>query len=70
MNGTKETRGFFAGNVVSKMIGSVYIAKALYPDKFKDIDPEKLMKTWLEDYQGVKYAAPYSYSALNRYGQS
>jgi iron complex transport system substrate-binding protein len=60
--------GFFAGNVVSKMIGSVYIAKALYPDRFRDVDPERLMKTWLEDYQGVRYGGSYSYSALGRYG--
>jgi iron complex transport system substrate-binding protein len=60
--------GFFAGNVVSKMIGSVYIAKALYPDRFRDVDPEALMKTWLQEYQGVPYTASYSYSPLGRYG--
>jgi iron complex transport system substrate-binding protein len=62
--------GFFAANVVSKMIAAMYLAKAIYPDRFSDVDPEGLMKTWLEKYQGVPYTAPYSYSPLNRYGQS
>lgn len=57
----------FAGNVVSKMIGSVYIAKALYPDRFADIDPNALMRTWLEDFQQLPYLGPYGHSPLGRY---
>jgi iron complex transport system substrate-binding protein len=54
--------GFFAANIVSKIIASVYVAKALYPDRFADVDPEALVRRWLEEFQGVPYTAPYSFS--------
>src|SRR5690606_22089109 len=61
-NGEVHVIGFFAANIVSKIIASVYVAKALYPDQFADVDPESLVRTWLEDFQGVPYTGAYSYS--------
>ncbi len=57
---------FFAAGAVSKMIGSAYIAKALYPDRFTDIDPEALMRTWLTDFQSLPYLGKYSLSMNSR----
>lgn len=43
----------------SKMIGALSIAKWLHPDLFADVDPDAVMKTWLEDFQGVTYPGRY-----------
>lgn len=43
----------------SKMIGALSIAKWLYPERFKDVDPDAVMKRWLEDFQGVSYPGRY-----------
>ncbi len=52
----------FAAGAVSKMIGSAFIAKALHAELFEDLDPEDLMRRWIEDFQGLSYEGPYSYS--------
>lgn len=43
----------------SKMIGALSIAKWLHPDLFADVDPDAVMKTWLEEFQGVPYPGRY-----------
>ena len=50
---------YYLAGGCSKMIGALSIAKWLYPDRFEDIDPDKVMKTWLEDFQGVSYPGRY-----------
>jgi iron complex transport system substrate-binding protein len=49
----------FAANACSKMVGACYLAKWLYPDRFPDLDPDALMKEWLENFQGVTYPGSY-----------
>lgn len=52
---------YYLAGGCSKIIGALQIAKWLYPDRFKDIDPEQVMRTWLEDFQQVP--APGGYTA-------
>lgn len=45
----------FGHGGASKMIGSVYMAKWMYPEELKDLDPDTIYKEWLEKYQGFKF---------------
>lgn len=45
----------FGHGGASKMIGAVYMAKWMYPDELKDLDPDAIFKEWLEDYQGFEF---------------
>ncbi|SNY93164.1 iron complex transport system substrate-binding protein [Cohaesibacter sp. ES.047] len=60
-NGELYTVNWFASGACSKIIGSLYIAKWLYPDQFEDVDPDEAMRVWLEEFQGVKDPSGYSY---------
>ena len=44
-----------------KLMGTVQLAKWLYPDIFPDLDPEAIMRNWYEEYQGVDYPGGYTY---------
>lgn len=44
-----------------KLIGAVYMAKWMYPDILKELDPDKVFKEWLEKYQQFKYIDGYFY---------
>ena len=50
---------YYLAGGCSKMIGALSIAKWLYPDRFADVDPDAVMKTWLEEFQGVAYPGRY-----------
>lgn len=39
----------------SKVTGALQVAKWLYPDLFKDIEPEAAMKEWIETFQGLPF---------------
>jgi iron complex transport system substrate-binding protein len=43
----------------SKKFGPVFLAKALYPEKFQDLDPLAFYREYLEKYQGLKYQGVY-----------
>ena len=58
-NGEVYHMNYYLAGGCSKMIGALSIAKWLYPDRFKDVDPDAAMKTWLEDFQGVSYPGRY-----------
>jgi len=51
----------FPANACSKMVGVCYLAKWLYPELFPDLNPEAVMKEWIEKYQGVPYLGGYVY---------
>lgn len=51
----------FCHGGASKLVGTMYIAKFLYPDKLPDLHPEEVFKTWLEKYQGLDYIASHTY---------
>ncbi|WP_114011565.1 ABC transporter substrate-binding protein [Cohaesibacter intestini] len=58
-NGDAYHMNYYLAGGCSKMIGALSIAKWLYPDRFEDVDPDAVMKTWLEDFQGVAYPGRY-----------
>lgn len=47
------------------IIGTGYMAKWFYPDAFKEFDPKKLHKEYLEKFQGIKYQGVYVYPNEN-----
>ncbi|CUU56821.1 iron complex transport system substrate-binding protein [Parafrankia irregularis] len=51
----------FPMNACSKIIGSLYLASWLHPDKMAGVDPDAVMKEWIETYQGVPLPDPAAY---------
>ena len=45
----------FGHGGASKIIGALYVAKWLYPDKLPELDPDEYFRAWLEDFQGFEY---------------
>ncbi|EJO5348000.1 ABC transporter substrate-binding protein [Clostridium botulinum] len=43
------------------IVGICYVAKWCYPDKFKDVEPEKIHKELLEKFYNVKYKGTWVY---------
>ncbi|WP_244880990.1 ABC transporter substrate-binding protein [Tsukamurella pseudospumae] len=50
----------FLGGGLGKAVGTVYVAKWLYPEQMKDVDPNAVFDQWL-DLQGVKPVAGHTY---------
>jgi len=46
--------------------GTVYVAKILHPDLFRDINPEDVLKEYFEKWQGIPYRGIYIYPSLER----
>lgn len=40
---------------MSKLVGTMYIAKFLYPEELPDLHPEEIFKKWVSDYEGLEY---------------
>ncbi len=47
----------------SKLVGTMYIAKFLYPELLPDLHPEQVFKDWLEKYQKLDYIEGHTYPA-------
>jgi iron complex transport system substrate-binding protein len=43
----------------------MYIAKALYPERFECYDPNLITQKNFEDYQGINYQGIYFYPSQN-----
>lgn len=39
----------------AKLVGTMYIAKFMYPEYLPDLYPEEIFKTWVTKYQGLEY---------------
>lgn len=48
----------------SKLVGTMYVAKFLYPDLLPDLHPEQVFKDWLEKYQKLEYIEGHTYPAF------
>lgn len=48
----------------SKLVGTMYIAKFLYPEYLPDLHPENVFKDWLTKYQHLDYVAGHTYPAF------
>lgn len=57
----------YAQGGASKLIGTMYIAKFLYPEYLPDLHPEQVFKDWGTKYQGLPYLPGHTYPpfALN-----
>lgn len=76
--GLAETAAFREGRVyslsyymasgASKLTGALQIAKWLYPERFADVDPEGVMRIWLEEFQHVPGRDGYSHSLAEASG--
>ncbi len=53
----------FSHGGASKLVGTMQIAKWMYPDLLPDLDPDEVWKTWMEDFQGFKDIQGHFYSA-------
>jgi iron(III) dicitrate-binding protein len=53
----------------SKLVGTMYIAKFLYPDQLPDLHPEDVFKVWLEKYQHLPYVAGHTLPAFPLSGE-
>ena len=47
----------------SKLVGTMYIAKFLYPEFLPELHPEQVFKDWLEKYQKLDYIEGHTYPA-------
>ena len=52
---------YYLAGGCSKVIGALQVAKWLYPDQFKDIEPEAVMKEWIETFQGLPFHGDTTY---------
>ncbi len=48
----------------SKLVGTMYIAKYMYPEYLPDLHPEEVFKTWLEKYQHLEYISGHTVPAF------
>ena len=48
-----------------KLVGTMYIAKFLYPELLPDLHPEQVFKDWLEKYQKLDYIEGHTYPAFS-----
>lgn len=55
----------YAQGGASKITGTLFLAKYLYPEQLPDLNPEMVFKEWLTTYQRLEYIAGHTYPAFN-----
>ncbi|MDR1576946.1 MAG: ABC transporter substrate-binding protein [Deltaproteobacteria bacterium] len=55
----------YVQGAASKLVGSMYIAKYLYPERLPELRPEEIFKTWLEKYQKMPYLKGHTVPAFS-----
>ncbi len=53
----------FSHGGASKLVGTMYIAKWLYPDLLEELDPDEVFRAWIEDYQRFENIEGHFYTA-------
>ena len=53
----------FSHGGASKLVGTMFIAKWMYPDLVPDLDPYEVFRAWMEDFQGFKNIDGHFYTA-------
>src|SRR5262249_13642707 len=61
-NGQVFHISYYFASGCSKIVGSLRIAKWLYPERFQDVEPEDVMAEWLTRFQHVPAQHGYSFS--------
>ena len=54
----------FVHGGASKLVGTMYIAKFLYPEQLPELHPEEVFQTWLTKYQHLDYIAGHTSPAF------
>lgn len=54
----------FGGN--KSYLGAPYLAKWFYPDQFKDMDPDKFLKEYFEDWLDVPFQGMWAYPSVSK----
>lgn len=54
-NGRILLLSHYSQGAAAKLVGTMYIAKYLYPEHLPELQPEEIFKTWLEKYQRLPY---------------
>lgn len=54
----------YAHGGASKLVGSLYLAKFLYPEYLPELDPEEVFRKWVETYEGLTYHAGHTSPAF------
>ncbi|HUD28007.1 MAG TPA: ABC transporter substrate-binding protein [Novosphingobium sp.] len=60
-DGQVHHMSYYLAGGCSKIVGALQVAKWLYPERFRDVDPDAVMAEWLTRFQHVP--APGGYSA-------
>jgi iron complex transport system substrate-binding protein len=60
-NGQVYVISFDVAGGAGKKFGPIFLAKALYPEEFQDLDPEAFYRLYLEGFQGLEYQGVYFY---------
>lgn len=55
----------YAHGGASKIVGTCYIAKFLYPEYLPDLHPEEVFKEWVTKYQHLPYIKGHTYPAFS-----
>ena len=53
----------FGHGGASKLVGTMYAAKWLYPDLLPELDPDEVFRAWLEDFQGFRNVEGHFFTA-------
>ena len=48
------------------VVGTHYLAKAAYPEKFADVDPEEIHREYFEKWLGIKYQGIWFYPPISK----
>lgn len=54
----------YAFGGASELVGTMYIAKFLYPEYLPELHPEEIFKTWVTKYQRLAYLPGHTYPAM------
>lgn len=67
MDAVKNNRIYFMSQFgqggAGKLVGTLYIAKWLYPDQLPELDPDQAFRDWMETFQKFEYVPGHFYSA-------
>lgn len=58
----------FSHGGACKLVGTMYVAKWLYPDLLPELDPDEVFRAWMEDFQGFQAVDGHFYTAAELKG--
>jgi len=66
MDAVEKNRMFFfsyySHGGAGKIVGAMFLAKYLYPEYLPDLQPEEILRVWMEEYQGIPYQAGHTFT--------